>query len=221
MMFDFEREALTASGVKEEVQILDYLGKLDSLSQIFIPKEARDFSTLAGAEKLFKALWKDRPNRYQQQGYYRLNEVIAAQCGSDKAPVGNCLGLTLLYNCLLKRIGIKVEALYLENAFGIGPHVLTVLRIDDLTIDVENILPDGFDYKGHRQDPTRLNWGDKELVADIYQSIGTEFFEKGEFEEALENYDMALKLNPGYEKASLNKTILLDKMNNRISRECP
>jgi len=211
-MFDFETEALTASGVKEADQILDYLDKLDSISRTFIPKGTRESAPLTRAKNLFKALWKEKPNRYHRQGHYRLNEVIEAQCGSDKAPVGNCLGLTLLYNCLIKRIGIKAEALYLENAFGIGPHVLTVLRIDDLTIDVENILPDGFDYKGHRQAPTRLNWGDKELVADIYQSRGTEFFEKGEFEEALENYDMALKLNPRYEKAGLNKTILLDKM---------
>lgn len=212
-MFDLEREALTASGLREGGQIRDYLVKLDSISRKFIPKAGREFSPLIRAEKLFNALWEERPNRYRQQGFYRLNEVIDAQCGTDNKAVGNCLGLTLLYNCLAKRMGIEVEALYLENAFGLGPHVLTVLRIDDLTIDVENILPDGFDYKGHRRDPTILKWGDKELVADIYQSIGTERFEKGKFGKALENYDMALKLNPRYEKARLNKAILLDRIN--------
>lgn len=212
MVFDLEKEALTASGLRDEDQIRDYLGKLDSLSRQISPKEARGFSLLTRAEKLFEALWKNRPNRYQRQGHFRLNKVIDAQLSKQNRAVGNCLGLTLLYNCLLKKMRIEAGALHLENAFAIGPHVLTVLRIDDFIIDVENILPKGFDYKGHKLDPSRLTWGDKELVADIYESRGTELLEKGELGEALRNYDMALKLNPRYEKAELNRAILLDRM---------
>jgi tetratricopeptide (TPR) repeat protein len=212
MVFDLEKEALTASGLTDEAGIRDYRGKLDSVFQKFLPEEVLRFSPLARAEKLFKALWKDRPNRYRPEGFYRLNDIIDAQCGPDGEAVGNCLGLTLLYNCLIKRVGVDAQAVYLENAFNIGPHVLTVLRIGDLTIDVENILPDGFDYKGHKQDPTRVRWGDKALVADVYQSRGTELFQKGQFETGLENYEMALKLNPRYEKARLNKAILLDRI---------
>ena len=212
MGFDLGKEALIASGLRDERRVRDYLGKIDSIFRKFLPEEVRRLSPLNTAEKLFKALWKDRPNRYRQQGTYRLDEVIDAQCGSDKKAVGNCLGLTLLYNCLIKRVGVDAQALYLENAFNIGPHVLTVLRIDNLTIDVENILPDGFDYKGHKQNPARVTWGEKALVADIYQSRGTELFLKGQLEYALDNYEMALKLNPNYEKARLNKTILLDRI---------
>jgi len=79
-------------------------------------------------------------------------------------------------------------------------------------MDVENILPQGFDYKGHKENPYRVEWGDRELVADIYQSAGTESFQRQEFREALRNYDLALKLYPGYEKARLNRAILLDRM---------
>ena len=212
MVFDLEKEALTASGLTDEARVRDYCSKLDSIFQKFLPGEVLSFSPLTRAEKLFKALWKDRPNRYRPEGFYRLNDVIDAQCGPDRKAVGNCLGLTLLYNCLIKRIGIEAEALSLEYAFNIGPHVLTVLIIDDLNVDVENILSDGFDYKGHKQDPTRVRWGDKALVADVYQSRGTEFFQKGQMENALKNYEMALKLNPSYEKARLNKAILLDRI---------
>jgi tetratricopeptide (TPR) repeat protein len=109
-------------------------------------------------------------------------------------------------------MGIMAEALYLENAFGIGPHVLSVLKIEDCLIDIENTLPDGFDYKGHLDDPSRMGWGDRELVADIYHSLGNELFSKGEFAKALKNYEMALRLNPQYEKAHLNRAILLAKM---------
>lgn len=160
---------------------------------------------------VFNSLWKERPNRYLTQGQFRFNQVIDAQLDCPNQPVGNCLGLTLLYNCLLRRIGIRAQALYLENAFEVGPHVLTFLRIDDLEIDVENILADGFDYNGHKENPDRVEWEDKELVADIYQSAGTESFQEKRFQEALRNYDLALKFYPGYEKARLNKSILLSR----------
>jgi tetratricopeptide (TPR) repeat protein len=112
-------------------------------------------------------------------------------------------------------MGIHAGALYLENAFGRGPHVLTLLQTEGSMIDIENILPDGFDYKGHLDNPSRTTWGDKELAADIYHSLGNECFEKEELTEALKNYEMAIRLNPQYEKAHLNRAILLDKFEGR------
>jgi tetratricopeptide (TPR) repeat protein len=212
MVFDLAKEALAASGLKDESQIDHYLGQLDFISRQFSPKGTRDFSLVTRAQNLFESLWKDKPNRYRPQGHFRLNEVIDAQLSKKGRAVGNCLGLTLLYNCLLKQMGIKAEAFHLENAFGIGPHVLTVIKMGAVTIDVENTLPKGFDYKGHKRKPSRVTWGDKELVADIFQSAGTELFQEGKLDEALKNYEMALKLNPGYEKAELNRAILLDRM---------
>ena len=164
------------------------------------------------ARALFTWLWKSKPNRYQPKGSYRLNEVIEAQLKGDNRSVGNCLGLTLLYNCLLRKMGIYAEALNLENAFGIGPHVLTLLQTERSMLDVENILPDGFDYRGHLTDPSRTRWGDRELIADIYQSTANGLFEEGKFSEALKNYEIAISLNPKYEKACLNREILLDRM---------
>jgi tetratricopeptide (TPR) repeat protein len=168
------------------------------------------------ARALFTYLWIKKPDRYKSKGNYKLGEVIDAQLSDDAKVVGNCLGLTLLYNCLLRRMGIMAGALYLENAFGIGPHVLTALQAEKSMIDIENIFPEGFDYKGHLNHPSRTRWGDKELVADIYHSMGNEFFSKGEFVKALENYDLAIHLNPQYEKAHVNKAILLDKVKKRV-----
>jgi tetratricopeptide (TPR) repeat protein len=42
--------------------------------------------------------------------------------------------------------------------------------------------------------------------------VANELFGKGIFVEALKNYDIAIAYNPQYEKAHLNKAILLDKM---------
>lgn len=116
---------------------------------------------------LFTWLWIEKPNRYKSHGNFCLNDVIDAHLNKDRQSVGNCLGLTLFFNCLLKRMGIEANAIYLENAFGIGPHVLTLLQSKDFSIDIENILPDGFDYKRHLSNPSRMRWGDRELVADI------------------------------------------------------
>jgi tetratricopeptide (TPR) repeat protein len=157
-------------------------------------------------------LWEKKPARYKPHGSFKLNNVIDAQLSKENQTVGNCLGLTLLYNCLLRRIGIRAEAIYLEEAFERGPHVLTTIQRNASIIDIENILPEGFDYKGHLNHPSRTRWGDKELVADIYHSLGNESFSKGEFMKALEYYEISLSLNPSYEKARLNRIILLDKM---------
>jgi tetratricopeptide (TPR) repeat protein len=212
MLFNFEKESLLASGVTENRQLAEYRGKLDQLARQFIGRMKPCHNPVEKARVLFDYLWERKPGRYKLGGQFRLTDVIDAELSEDNRAVGNCLGLTLLYNGLLSRVGVHTDALYLDDAFGIGPHILTLLQVGKSTIDIENILPDGFDYKGHLNHPSRTKWGDKELVADIYHSLGNECFEKKEFAIALENYEMALKLNPRYEKAHLNKAIVMDKL---------
>ena len=210
--FSLEEEALLASGIQERSKIVSHLVKLDRIYQQFLHQMIPSPDSVDKARALFAWLWISKPERYKSQGNYKLDEVIEAQLKKDAKSVGNCLGLTLLYNCLLRKMDIYAEALYLENAFGTGPHVLTVLRIENSILDVENILPEGFDYRGHLTHPERTEWEDRELIADIYHSVANELFEKGDFDEALKNYDMAISFNPRYEKARLNKEILLDKI---------
>ena len=210
--FNFEEEALLASGIQDRIKIDFYVAELDRIYQQFLQERIPPPDPVQRAKALFTWLWLSKPNRYKPQGNYRLNKVIEAQLGEDGHSVGNCLGLTLLYNGLLRKMGICPEALYLENAFGTGPHVLTLLQIGKSFIHVENILPDGFDYKGHHTRPARILWGDRALIADIHHSVANELFGKGDFVEALKNYDIAITFNPQYEKARLNKEILLDRM---------
>jgi len=205
-------EALLASGIQDRSKIAFYVAELGRISQQFLHQMIPPPDPVDKARALFTWLWISKPDHYKSQGSYKLNEVIEAQLKEDSKSVGNCLGLTLLYNCLLRKIGIYAEALYIENAFEMGPHVLTFLQTEKTAIDVENILPDGFDYKAHHTHPARTEWGDQELIADIYHSVANEHFEKGNFAEALKNYDMAIRFNPRYEKAHLNRAILLDKM---------
>lgn len=210
--FNLEVESLRASGINDEREINIYIEKLDRIYRQFITSVTLPDDDRAKAELLFGWLWREKPDRYKPSGSFRLSEVIDAQLSFSIRTVGNCLGLTLLYNCLLRKMGIFSEALYIENAFGRGPHVLTLLSVENSFIEVENILPDGFDYKGHLDNSSRVRWGEKELVADIYHSVGNELFFKGAYMEALRNYDKALYLNPRYEKARMNRLILLGKM---------
>jgi len=213
MLFNLEKESLLASGLKDHRQLIEYRRKLEQLTKQFVAEMKPPHEPVEKARVLFHWLWERKPGRYQPQSHFRLNDVIDAELSKDRRPVGNCLGLTLLYQCLLKEMSVHADALYLENAFvGLGPHVLTLLQAKASTIDIENILRDGFHYKGHLNNPSRTKWGDKELVADIYHSLGNESFEKGEFAKALEHYEMAIKLNPRYEKAHLNKAIVTDKL---------
>ncbi|MBM4307166.1 MAG: tetratricopeptide repeat protein [Deltaproteobacteria bacterium] len=210
--FSFEKEALVVSGVNLKGELAIYDDRIHLILQQFFSEISPILDPFIKAQDLFNWLWKEKPTRYERHGQFRLSAVIDAQLCKDKRAVGNCLGLTLLYNCLLRKMGIDAEALYLEYAFGIGPHVLTLLQTEESTIDIDNILPYGFDYKGHLDHPSRTRWGDRELVADIFNSLGNECFEKGEFAKALTNYEMAIKLNPQYQKARLNKAILMNKI---------
>jgi len=212
MSFDLIMEALAASGVREDDEVAAYISGLDHLHRRFIEEMSPTHDPFSIAKGLFDWLWRKNSARYAHRGSYRLNEVIDSQLGKETRAAGNCLGLTLLYNCLLRKASSVAGAVHLENAFGRGPHVLSILKIKDSLIDIENILPQGFDYRGHLDDSSRSVWGDRELVADIYLSRGNEFYQTGNYDEALEGYETAISLNPRYERAVLNKAIVLDKM---------
>ena len=212
MPFDLEEEALRASGVQEAGLLGEYKSKLGRLYYEFEREMKPPLDDKRIARALFDWLWARKSARYEHGGPYRLNEVIDSQLSKGDEAVGNCLGLTLLYNCLLRKAGIAAGALHLENAFGRGPHVLSTLGIGESIIDIENSLSEGFDYKGHLKDSSRDLWGDRELIADIYVSQGNDYFELGNYDEALASYDAAISLNPHYERAVLNRAIALDKM---------
>ncbi len=228
---DLVQGALLASGVKTGQEFNRYLAKVDRLCQ----RIADTLCELLGkgsdwekAKGIFDWLWRAKPHRYEYGGSFRLTQVLDAQLGEkgrgveggESEKVGNCLGLTILYNVLAQRFGLMVGAAHLEDAFGLGPHLFTVLYTGGRTIDIENIFPDGFDYRGHRVtlqrgvggESKREEWGSRELIADIYHSVANEFFALGKWERAIENYDKAITLHPKYTRAYLNKGIALVQM---------
>jgi len=211
--------ALHASGVNAHNEIVSYQVKLDQIFRNFISTLGCELDPPRKAENLFHWLWEEKPSRYEPHGRYKINEIIDAQLDPGSPAVGNCLGLTLLYNCLLRKLGLKAKAVYLETAFDLRPHVFSLIETEESFIDVENMFPTGFDYPGHRDNPSRIIWGDRELVADIHFSLGNEFFEKREWEEAFKSYNLAIRLNPNYEKAFFNRAMVLDQIRMEIFKE--
>ena len=204
------RGGLVASGVGTEEELTAYLDQIERLHRAIGPA-AGPGDEVSRARGIFQWLWRTKPHRYQYHGSFALTQAIDAQSG-DGEPVGNCLGLTVLYNVLAQRAGLEVGAVHLEEAFGLGPHVFTVLFAGGRSIDVENILHHGFDYDGHLGAARREQWGGRELIADIYHSTANTLSEAGRWEQALECYDKAILLNPGYGTVRLNKGIALDEL---------
>ena len=200
--------ALIASGVNKTTDLDSYLAELNTLYQQIAP-EIPAGSKLKKAEALFDWLWANKPNRYQYQGNFRLQDVLNAQLDPHVEKVGNCLGLTVLYNALAQRFGLDVKAVYLEEAHGRLSHVFSTFATGNTTIDIDNIFPFGFDFKDHLGNPERVLWGNSGLIADIYHSIGWALHEQGKLEGAILNYSKAIRLNPKYAKAYLNRGIAL------------
>ncbi len=205
---DLAPGALIASGIKSSADLNSYLAKLNTLYQQ-ATSEIHTGSKLKKAQAIFDWLWANKPNRYQYQGNFRLQDVLDAQLDPNMEHVGNCLGLTVLYNALAQRCGLDMKAVYLEEAHGRLSHVFSTLVRGDITIDVDNIFPFGFDFKDHLDSAGRVLWGNSELIADIYHSIGWALHEQGKLEGAILNYSKAIRLNPKYAKAYLNRGIAL------------
>jgi len=203
-----EEGALIASGAKDRNSLQSYTQKLSCLiEQIpLTQKEAGEYSL---GRSLFDWLWLQKPRRFKSGGPFRLTEVINAHLTRNTDQVGNCLGLTLLFNVLAKRLGLTAEAVYLEDEFGDSPHVRSVVVINGSPIDVEHASPGGYDFEDKRPRFERIWWSGRELVADIYHSEGNLLFHEGKLEEAVAAYDNSLLLNPRYTKAYINAAATL------------
>ncbi|MDO8635153.1 MAG: tetratricopeptide repeat protein [Dehalococcoidia bacterium] len=206
-----EEAALIASGVKTQLEREHYLSLFRKLvSQITAQMPKTD--EISRARFLFNWLWQVKPQRYLPGGYFLLNKVLEAQIRPVPGPVGNCLGLTILYNSLARQFGLKVATIHLEKAFHGVPHVFTSLFTGDKHVDIEHISADGFNQTEHLDNPERELWGDDELIADIYLSRGNILFDARKWLDAIICYNMALEINPKYQKAGLNRAMAVSQV---------
>lgn len=197
-----------ASGIKSYDVLNNYLSRIDTLCQLS-KCNLSNMDQIDKAKALFDWLWNTKPNRYEYGGKFKLTEVIDAQLDPFEDKIGNCLGLTLLYNILSGKLGVETKAVYLEEAFGRQSHVFSTMEIAGITIDIDHISPNGFNFEDHIGNPQRTLWQEAHLIADIYHSIAWGMHEHGDLMKAVHNYSKAIYLNPKYEKAHLNRGIAL------------
>ena len=124
------------------------------------------------AETIFNRMWRTKPNRYELEGNFRLTEVVDAQLDKTEK-IGNCLGLTILYNSLAQELSLSMKAAHLDNFMG-HPHVFSILYTETSMIPIENIFPNGFDYDPHKHHPQLVEWDNIHLIADLYNSRANE-----------------------------------------------
>lgn len=132
--------ALVASGAVTETDMKHYLSLFTKVERQIGQDMPRE-DEVTRARYLFRWLWQTKPRHYLPGGHFRLTKVLQAQLAHAPGPVGNCLGLTVLYDSLAQRLGLSVAAIHLERAFHGAPHVFSLLLARERPLDIENILP--------------------------------------------------------------------------------
>ncbi len=162
--------AFIASGV-DSSQLEKYINKFfDMITGL--RNHVKGHDKVKNTETIFDWLWEIKPNRYELDGNFRLTQVVDAQLDETER-VGNCLGLTILYNSLAKELNLSMKAAHLDNFMG-HPHVFSILYTEMSMIPIENIFPDGFDYDPHKLNSQLVEWDNIHLIADLYNSRANE-----------------------------------------------
>ena len=200
-----ERALLALSGLKTDEEFRSYQLKIDDIYGRFLKKcdnkSLSEHSRLPSylhrpiAKCLFEYLWSSKPKRYGES--FLLTDVVDAQINSDVHHlVGTCVGLTSLYSILGLRAGLNLSLL------GALDHLLTRLRVERQTIDIDHTDPQGFDCrngKGFREFPLLT------LTANVLNSRGLRNERGGKFVAAKADYQKAILVNPEYANAHNNR----------------
>lgn len=140
------------------------------------------------AKWLFDYLWNSKPKRFGAG--FLLTEVVDAQLDSDiHHAVGTCVGLTSLYSVLGLRAGLNLSLLAASD------HLLSRLRVEDETMDMDHTDPLGFDCRTSedlREFPLLT------LTANVLNSRGLIREGCGRLAEARWDYGDAVRVNPEY-----------------------
>ncbi len=200
-----EKVLLVLAGLKEDEAIKAYQRKIDAVfvrcqSKCIKESPARYvqlplYRHRSFARCMFDYLWTSKPKRFGASFF--LTEAIDAQLDPDvNRPVGTCVGLTSLFSVLGLRAGLQLSLLMDSE------HVLNRLRIGEQIIDIDNTDPQGFNCRtsgDFTEFPLPL------LAANVLNSRGLYKERNGSFMAAREDYEKAVRVNPGYANAYNNR----------------
>ena len=164
------QSAFIASGA-DPSQIKEYMKKFSDMVTD-LKDHVKGHDQVKRAAVIFNWLWEAKPDRYEMEGNFRLTKVVDAYLGETER-VGNCLGLTMLYNSLAQALNLSMKAAHLDHFMG-RPHVFSMLYTEMSVIPIENIFQDGFNYEQHKHNPQLIEWDNIHLIADLYNSRANE-----------------------------------------------
>lgn len=209
---DIERALLIASGCETEGKIAEYKRKIDELESKFHAHSMHEFAGNKAKDEtqlekmaysLDRFLWEKGNGRYN--GNFLLADAVDAQINPETEGVGDCVGLSSLYAALGTRQGLKLAVLYKPE------HIMLRLRIGRKTIDIECTDPYGFgiDIKQSRH-KSHKGLGEAGLIALVttaYYNRGIAKMELGRFQDAIADYDRAIKIMPDFALAYNNRGV--------------
>jgi len=202
---DLEYGLLVISGLTRDEQFAEYEEKIGAVQQNFQRKLARRWPTaqpnressqIARTRLLFDYLWLSKPKRCNDS--YLLTHVVDAQLDSNlQVTVGSCVGLTSLFTVLACREGLELTVMVSDS------HIMNRLSVDNSVINIDNTDPLGFncliDTDRFREFPAIG------LLACVINSRGYAKEKAGQLEAAMEDYNLAIRLNPEYAKPYNNR----------------
>lgn len=213
--FDLATAGFIASGIREKEELDSYLNRFEGLVSSIFSDIRESFSRFEystsfsysdaqvrnakinafKAEAVFNWLWNSKPKRSKKPKSGNraviLTDVLDNQL-SDKEEVGDCMGLTSLYNSICQRLGIDVKAVWTTG------HIYSVIENDRSLIPIENTLEEGFN-EGCRKGVIIDN---SQLIQRFLIRQASDYKKAENYREAYLLEEIALRINPKTADAS-------------------
>jgi tetratricopeptide (TPR) repeat protein len=183
-----------------EAKIAEYIEKFDRLYmgyvQYKIDNNLHPSNKFQEIECLNKYLWKNGHLWRAVEQAFMLDKVIDNQLAylADKygrVEVGNCEGLTMLFNIMAVRAGIPAQSVFILG------HIFSLYE----SRVIENTVSTGNNSKVFSKDNVVSAY--KGIAASFY-NIGFELSKKKEYDKAILAYEKAILLHPKYTSAYIN-----------------
>ena len=134
--------ALIASGMRDEKELSLYLGKFEKLSSkldsYLIRRGIELADGYAKAEAIHNFLWYIKPAKYNKR-IYKFSDAVDNALDRCERRIGSCIALTLLYNALAERQGLKTALLVSQE------HMMAIVKLEKQEVVVEHGSVYGFD----------------------------------------------------------------------------
>lgn len=183
--FDLANAGLIASGIRDKGGLDFYLDKFNGLV-LSIAADSRVSSAetdVKKAQAVFDWLWESKPKRDDSAS--RLTDALDNQL-SNREQVGDCMGLTLLYNSICQRLGISMKAVWTVR------HIYSAMDTEKGIIPVENTMRYGF---GNGLG-VGIVIGNQQLIQRFLLRQAFDYKEAKDHKQAFSLTEIALRINP-------------------------